>query len=265
MTCGSAAFGALNYRPRYGAFGSINALFNKVLNPSLMRAFRVLGDLVDLLLPRRCSGCDRGLNPGEAALCLHCLEDLPHTRFHHDPLNPVEVLLAGRLQVHAATALLRFDGAGRVQRLLHRLKYRGDRRVGAELGRLLGTELAACERFSSVDTILAVPLHRSKEHLRGYNQSQLLVDGIRTAWPLADASGAVVRSRRTQSQTRKSREQRMRNVSQAFLVKDEAAITGRHVLLVDDVVTTGATLGSLAGILLARPGTRVSIAALAHA
>ncbi|MCB0811433.1 MAG: ComF family protein, partial [Flavobacteriales bacterium] len=110
------------------------------MNPSPLRPLQVFGDVLDLLLPRRCSGCDRGLHPGEAALCLHCMEDLPLTRFHHDPLNPVELLLAGRLQLEAATALLRFDGAGRVQRLLHRMKYRGDRQVGIELGRLLGTE-----------------------------------------------------------------------------------------------------------------------------
>lgn len=225
----------------------------------------MIRDVIDLLLPRRCSGCDRGLHPGETALCLHCLEDLPLTRSHHDARNPVQLLLAGRMEVEAATALLRFDGAGRVQRLLHRLKYRGDRHAGTELGRLLGAELAACDRFSTVDTVLAVPLHRSKEHQRGYNQSQLLVDGIRAAWPLEDARGAVVRTRRTRSQTRKNREQRWQNLSEAFVVKDPLPVAGRHVLLVDDVVTTGATIGSLARVLLAQPGTRVSIAALAHA
>ena len=193
------------------------------------------------------------------------MEDLPLTRFHHDPLNPVELLLAGRLQLEAATALLRFDGAGRVQRLLHRMKYRGDRQVGIELGRLLGTELSTCERFSQVDAVLAVPLHRSKERMRGYNQSQLLVDGLLGSWPLTDLRGTVLRTRRTQSQTRKNRDQRWRNVSEAFLVKDEQCVTGRHVLLLDDVVTTGATIGSLAAVLLELPGTRVSIAALAHA
>jgi len=224
-----------------------------------------LSDLVDLFLPRRCSACDRGLRPQERALCLHCLEDLPLTRFHDDPKNPVALAFAGRIPVVSATALLRFDGSGRVQRILHRLKYRGDTGVGHELGLMLGEQLTRSASFQGVDAVLAVPLHPAKERSRGYNQSQVIAEGIRAAWPLTDVRGSVRRVVRTNSQTRMDREQRWSNVSDAFLVRRPEAVRDRHVLLVDDVITTGATIGSLARTLTSLPGTTVSVVALAHA
>lgn len=237
------------------------ALFNKVVHP--LR--RGLHDLAGLLLPRRCAGCDDVLRATEEAICAVCLEDLPRTRFTDAADNPVARIFWGRVELTGATALLHFDKRGLAQRLLHRLKYKGDRNVGRELGRLLGQELAAWERMPAVDVVLPVPLHPRKERERGFNQSALIAEGLREALGLADHGALLERVLHTASQTRKGRAERWVNVKEAFRVQDPSRLRDRHVLLVDDVVTTGATLESCARALLQVPGTRVSVATVAFA
>lgn len=196
---------------------------------------------------------------GERSICLACVIDLPRNRFHDDPMNPVERLFHGRVQLHAASAFLRFNTGGTVQRLLHRLKYRGDDGVGLELGRRMGDEVMHSHRFSSVDAALAVPLHPRKERQRGYNQSQLLVDGLCEVWPLRSLHRELVRGRHTTSQTRRGRMDRWTNVQEAFQLRDAATLEGLHVLIVDDVVTTGATIESCVQLLAPVPGVRISV------
>jgi ComF family protein len=240
---------------------STGAIFNKVVHPLGQGA----GSVVGLFLPLRCAGCDDALLAHERSLCLKCAEDLPLTRFHHDPGNPVERIFWGRLELASATAFLHFDKRGMVQHMLHRLKYKGDRAVGLELGRRMGREWMASPRFNAVERIIAVPLHPRKERQRGYNQSQVLVDGMREVWGLPAAGSGLLRVVRTPSQTRKGRLGRWLNVKDAFEVPHVSDLEGRHVLLVDDVVTTGATLEACATALLRIPGVRVSIATVAFA
>lgn len=212
-----------------------------------------------LFLPRRCAACDTGLMRFEECLCLGCLQDLPRTRFHQDPLNRVERLFHGKVQLEAASALLHFSRRGMVQRMLHRLKYANDRNVGMMLGRLMAEELQACHRFSTVDTLLPVPLHPRKQRMRGYNQSQVLVEGMCEVWPLPSFGDELLRVVRTPSQTRQGRLDRWRNVKEAFHLPDPESLQGRHVLLVDDVVTTGATVEACALALSNVPGIRISL------
>jgi ComF family protein len=237
------------------------ALFNKVVHP--LR--RGLHDLAGLLLPRRCAGCDDVLRATEQAICLVCLEDLPRTRFTDATDNPVARIFWGRVELAGAMALLHFDKRGLAQRLLHRLKYKGDKAVGRELGRLLGNELRAAQGMPTVDVVLPVPLHPRKERERGYNQSALIAEGVREALGLADHGPLLERVVHTASQTRKGRAERWVNVKEAFRVRDQALLRDRHVLLVDDVVTTGATLESCVRALQQLPGTRVSVATVAFA
>lgn len=183
----------------------------------------------------------------------------------NDPYNSVASLFKGRIQLEAAGALLRFDRAGKVQRILHRLKYQADEGAGLALGRLLGKELKCCDRFSSVTTVMAVPLHASKERARGFNQSQVIVTGLLEEWPLRKARHALMRVTRTPSQTRKGRLDRWRNVKEAFQLEGAEELRGAHVLLVDDVVTTGATLESCVRVLQTIPDLRVSVCAAACA
>lgn len=216
-------------------------------------------DFVALFLPRRCAGCDTTLMRFEECLCLGCLEELPRTRFHDDPDNRVEQQFKGKVPLVAASALLHFSNGGIVQRVLHRIKYAQDMDAARMLGRLMAEDLKESVRFADVDAILAIPLHPAKERKRGYNQSQLLVEGMLEVWPKANPKKALVRSSRTATQTKRGRWDRWRNVKDAFELRDMDALTGKHVLLVDDVVTTGATIEGCALALRDVPGVRVSV------
>ncbi len=222
-------------------------------------------DLFGLFIPRRCAGCDDTLMRFEEVLCTGCITELPFTRFHEDPRNRVEQLFMGKVELEAASALLHFAAGGMVQRILHRVKYAHDLEAGQLLGGLMARDLAGSARFATVDALLAVPLHAAKERKRGYNQSQLLVDGIREEWGRDNPKHALRRAERTTTQTRKGRMDRWRNVKDAFVVADPAALQGRHVLLIDDVVTTGATIEACALAMSELPGTRVSVFAAACA
>lgn len=201
----------------------------------------------------------------ESCLCLGCTEDLPLTRFHDDPDNRVEQLFKGKVEMEAASAYLFFTRDGMVQHMLHRLKYHSDRHVGLYLGRMMAEDLMRSPRFATVDCFLPVPLHPRKEFMRGYNQSQVLVDGMQQRWPLPCIGKDLVRVVRTPSQTRRSRLDRWRNVKEAFHLPDPEKLQGKHVLIVDDVVTTGATLEGCMKALSAVPNVRTSVYTVACA
>ncbi len=210
-------------------------------------------------MPRRCAACDDSLMRFESGICLHCLNDLPLTRFHGDPSNPVARLFWGKIELQAASSLLHFQRTGKVQRMLHRLKYKQDKEVGLLLGRLMGQAIEECGRFAAVDALLAVPMHPRKQRTRGYNQSQVLVEGIQEVWPKEAIGGDLLRVVQTPSQTRKGRLDRWKNVKEAFHVPDPAKLAGKHVLIVDDVVTTGATIEGCAKALAGVPDLRLSL------
>ncbi len=216
-------------------------------------------DLGGLFLPRVCGGCDRGLRQFEGSLCSHCVMDLPRTRFHNDPGNSVELLFHGKAEVVSASAFLHFSRTGMVQYMLHRIKYQHDQLLANELGRRMAEDIMDSPRFSTVDLLLPVPLHPHKERMRGYNQSQLLVDGMRQVWPVEGLAKGLVRVVRTPSQTKRGRLDRWQNVKEAFQLPDATPLQGRHVLIVDDVVTTGATLEGCLRMLRDVPGVRASV------
>ncbi|MBK9764067.1 MAG: ComF family protein [Flavobacteriales bacterium] len=222
-------------------------------------------DLIGLFLPRRCAGCDTALMRFEQCLCSICFDDLPKTRFHEDPENSVEQLFKGKVQLQAASAFLHFSPTGKVQRMLHLLKYKNERQVGIYLGRLMAEDLMVTERFSTVDCFLPVPLHPRKEFMRGYNQSQVLVQGMQQKWALPSVGKGLVRVVRTPSQTRRSRLDRWLNVKEAFQLPDPEKLRGKHVLIIDDVVTTGATLEGCVLALAAVPEIRISVYTVAYA
>ena len=218
--------------------------------------------LLHLAFPHICAGCGTDVLDKEHALCLRCLDALPKTGFHPHAANPVEKLFWGRLPVAAATAHFYFTKGSLVQQLMHRFKYRGDKTVGAYLGQLMGNDLAVSNRFATVDALVPLPLFAAKERRRGFNQSTVLCHGIADVLQKPVLKNAIIRSASSESQTKKNRSDRWQNVEGRFEWKNAEGGAGKHLLLVDDVVTTGATLEACGRTILQEGPVQLSVAAL---
>ncbi len=219
-----------------------------------------------LLLPRLCEGCRQPLLPAETVLCFGCGAGLPRTDLSApEEATDAALRLSGRVPFKQAAAYVHFAEGSLTQYLLHRLKYRAKPEIGRGLGRMFGKSLSVQPWPAQIDCAVPVPLHYKRERQRGYNQSALLAEGISSVLGISHFPHALRRTRATESQTRKTRAERVENVAGAFAVRSPEALRGAHVLLVDDVLTTGATLEACAAALLALPGTAVSVAVFAIA
>jgi len=225
----------------------------------------ILYYLTELLFPRLCVTCGDKLIEQEQWICLHCLHHIPRTNFHLQPENRVAQLFYGRVKIEFATSFFYFSKGSIYQSLLHNLKYKGMKELGEEIGKYFGIDLLQSADFSSVDLICPVPLHPMKEKKRGYNQSWWIASGIATQMqkPLSDNN--LKRVTATETQTRKTRFERWQNVEGIFELNNPEAFAGKHILLVDDVITTGSTLEACAQAILSKTDARVSIATLATA
>lgn len=217
--------------------------------------------LLHFLFPHICCGCGSDILPRNGTLCFRCLSSLPQTHFESLPGNPVEKLFWGRLLLEAATAQFFFTGNSLVQQLMHQVKYNSNQALAIQLGRIMGEQLLASGRFF-VDALVPLPLFPAREKKRGYNQATLLCEGIREATRLPILDKVVIRPEHTETQTRKGRIERWKNMEGKFYLQHESAVKGRHLLLVDDVVTTGATLESCGNTLLDAGNVTLSIASL---
>lgn len=224
-------------------------------------------DFIALLFPQVCLACQEPLTRGEAHICTSCRAQLPYTDYHRLPAaeNPLARRFWGKLPVRHAFGYLRFQKQGRVQHLLHELKYRNQQEVGQVLGRWFGQELADAGFGPDFDLILPVPLHARRLAQRGYNQSDSFAEGLAAGLHCPWQPDGLRRITKTESQTRKSRLQRWQNVAEVFEVARPELVAGRHILVVDDVLTTGATLEACAAVLLAAGAATVSVAAIATA
>lgn len=225
----------------------------------------IFSDLLSVFLPRTCAACGRTLKDWEECLCLTCMAGLPLTRFHRDPANPLAEVFWGRVRIEQTVAWFYFRKGSAYQEVLHNLKYNNRPEIGIFLGKQIGYELKHSTVFIRPDIIIPVPLHRKKLRKRGYNQSEKIARGISFSMDIPLDTCTLYRSARTDTQTRKSRFDRYLNVSGKFAIRDPSPIENSHVLLVDDVVTTGATLEACAEVLLAVPGVKVSVATVAWA
>ena len=216
-----------------------------------------------LFLPHNCKGCGADYISTAEYLCSRCISSLPVTQFTELPGNPVEKIFAARIHFFACAALFYFTKSGLLQYLLVQLKYNNDRAAGYFMGRQLGTALKQSARFQSVDLIIPLPLHPKKEYQRGYNQATLIGEGIQSVWTRPLVSDAVTRLVFTKTQTKESRTSRWQNMEGVFRVTDPDQLKGRHILLIDDVVTTGASIEACGAVILEVPGTRLSIATVA--
>lgn len=223
-------------------------------------------DLLHLFYPNLCRLCGNPLVRGETQICLHCLSDLPRTHYHRKENNPVEQLFMGKIPFRQASAFLRYEKGGAVQRLLHTLKYHENSEMGYWLGRLAAQELQKDDSpLCGTDLLLPVPLHPRKEKERGYNQAAEIARGLQAVWHTPIDTQALRRTRFTDTQTRRSVYNRWENVQDIFSVADSSLLKGKHILIVDDVVTTGSTLSAVAAAVLAVPGTSVSLFSIAVA
>jgi ComF family protein len=218
--------------------------------------------LLHLAFPHVCEGCGTDNLQSDHLLCLRCLSSLPSTNFHMHPNNPIEKIFWGRIPIVSATSQYYFTKESMMQHLMHQFKYKGNKDVGIYLGKLMGWSMLESNRFSFIDALIPLPLHKSKEHKRGYNQATLLCEGISSIMNKPVLKNAIIRSEKTETQTKKSRIQRWQNMKGKFELANPSSIAGKHVLLVDDVVTTGATLEACGLEIIKAETVQLSVATL---
>jgi ComF family protein len=220
-------------------------------------------DFISLVYPEICACCGRTLWQGEEIICAFCEYHLPRTHFHLDYDNPVNRIFWGRSDIESAGAFLFFNKGNNVQRLIHLLKYKGRKEIGVFLGKRYGLLLKDSFLFGSVDLIIPIPLHRKKFKTRGYNQSEQFALGLSHSMKVPVGQEILIRTKPTETQTRKSRFHRFENVSDIFVVNNAFVLQGHHILLVDDVITTGSTMEACISAFRMIPGLRISVAAIA--
>lgn len=196
---------------------------------------------------------------------MHCYISIPRTNYHLSIDNPVAQLFWGRCQICKAAAFSFYNKGSRIRKLIHNLKYKGIREVGFELGLIYGQSLKTSGFIENMDLIIPVPLHPSKQRIRGFNQSEYISKGLSESTGLPLELKSLIRKTLSDTQTKRSRYERWMNVEGIFAVSDPEKLKGKHILLVDDVITTGSTLEACAGELLKIEDVKVSVAALAVA
>lgn len=221
--------------------------------------------LLHMIYPHLCKGCAIDIPQQEQQLCAACLASLPFTQFEKHADNPAEKIFFGRTNVHAATGLLYFTKDSLVQSLVHQIKYEGAKELAVFMGKMMGRAILNEARFSAIDLLLPLPLTRGREKQRGYNQSTLLAEGISSVLQVPINTKSLQRLSSQGTQTHKSREERWLQMHRQFVCPSPEVLVGKHILLVDDVITTGATLDACSGILNALPGVKTSVATLAIA
>lgn len=216
-----------------------------------------------LFYPRLCEGCNKPLLTEEEILCLTCaLYNIPRTAYHHIQENETFMRFAGRVKIEKATSLAYFLEDGLLQHLLHLLKYKDRKDVGEYLGKQLGGDLKQLDWHKDIDAIVPVPLHPDKQRVRGFNQAEVIADAMAAVLDINVDSDILKRVKNTDSQTQKNREERILNMQDAFDVNEKEIVAGKHYLLIDDVLTTGATLEACVIALQTIPEVKVSIATI---
>jgi ComF family protein len=222
-------------------------------------------DFISLLFPRLCYACGDHLRRNESLICTQCYVVIPRTKYHVENDNPVAKLFWGRCMIEKAAAFSFYNKGSRIRNLIHNLKYKGIKEIGYELGRIYGVSLKSSGFTDDIDLIIPVPLHISKKRKRGFNQSDIISEGLAIVTGLPVSTDSLARVSVSATQTKRSRYERWTNVEGIFEVTDPESIMNKHILLVDDVITTGSTIESCVNELLRVDGVKVSVVALAFA
>lgn len=220
---------------------------------------------MSLIYPRSCEACETLLYKHEEMICNSCLMGLPKGNFHKNKNNVILQILGGRVPIVSATCLYVFEKGGKVQRLLHAVKYEGKQNLAIMMGELLGDELKEVEGFCNADLIIPIPLHVNKLKKRGFNQSEVFSKGLSKTLNIEVDANNLFRQTDTSTQTRKRKYERWENVKDVFELKNKTTLKNKHIVLVDDVITTGATIEAAWQALKEVEGIRVSLATIAFA
>lgn len=225
-------------------------------------SMNLVDDFISLFYPRTCMACGSTLFHNEEVICTSCLLHLPKTGFHKIKDNPVAQVFWGRANLESAAALFYYRKGGKVQHLIHQMKYLGHKEIGIFLGELYGSSLKRSEYFKTVDTIIPIPLHKKKLKKRGFNQAEIFAKGLANTMNVPVDIHTVYRDVATSTQTKKSRYKRWENVSDIFKLQDLNTLAEKHVLVVDDVITTGSTMEACVNTLQNVPGIRISVVSI---
>jgi len=220
-------------------------------------------NLIDLFFPSSCVLCGSHLVTYEKTVCITCEHQLPFTEFTNFKDNPIEKKLWGRIPIQSATSLLFFRKNGNTQKLIHQLKYHGNQEIGTYFGTLLGNELKKSTRFQNLDGIVMVPLHPTKLKMRGYNQLSFFAKQLSLDLNIPIINDVLIKVSQTESQTKKDRLHRFTKLNEKFHHNNLEKISNKHILLIDDVLTTGATLEACAQELLKGNNVKISLAIMA--
>jgi len=221
--------------------------------------------LLHLFFPRCCVVCGAPLVEGEEAICTRCNVDMPRTNYHRRQDNPVERMFWGKFPLERATSYFFYRKGSDFRNILHQLKYGGKKELGAVMGRLMAAELAQTDFFRGIDVIVPIPLHPRKKKARGYNQSEWIARGVSEVTGIFLDASSMVREKHTDTQTHKSGYERWENVEGIFKLHHPERFTGKHVLIIDDVLTTGSTTTACADAFNGVEGIRISVLTLAIA
>ena len=222
----------------------------------------IFNNTTHLFYPHVCTGCGSDLLSADNLLCAKCITDLPQTNFAQHAGNPVEKIFWGRVPLAAGHSEFYFAKESLIQHLVHQLKYKNNKEIGIYLGEIMGRSLMDSHRFKNIDALVPLPLYPDKERKRGYNQAAIICQGMSAVMNVPVMINNLIRQRYTETQTKKHRLERWENVEGSFAVKNMATFKGKHLLVVDDVVTTGATIEAGCEALLKSEAASLSIATL---
>ena len=222
-------------------------------------------NLLNLFFPKVCYACSNLLLDNEKHICTTCRHDLPVTNFHFENSEAIKKVLYGRVKLELGTSLLKFEKKGIVQHLLHNLKYKGHETIGKVLGEWLGNELKSIEAYNTIDMVIPVPLHKRKLRKRGYNQVKLFGLEIAKALEVEYVDTVLLKTTATKTQVFKKRIARWDNSNEVFTIENKLLIEGKHILLLDDIITTGATIEACSNVLNKAENIKISVATMAIA
>lgn len=232
-------------------------LINKYLSHLFVK------NLVELFFPECCVNCHRIVEEPKFYLCYLCISEIPLTHYSFYRNNPLEISFKGRVELVSGASLMYFEKGGLVQKMLHEIKYRQKPAIASFFGKWLGAEMLASKRFESVDMILPLPLHKDKKKQRGYNQSEYFGKALAETMGKEYRDDLLLRLAGAESQTNKDRSDRMRTIDNEYMVTDGNFLIKRHVMIVDDIITSGATLQACSAAFLSLPDIRLSFASIA--